>query len=213
MVPGGRPPASTPPQGTIALRLALAFLAVALAAVAVAAGLTAAFAAADVSGLASRQRTELTTAIAVAAGAAWDRSGRWVGRGPVPGAGPGRADRNRRRRSATRPGSRSPRLPVSPGTRRALSSPSPSWCTAPRVGQVVARFTGGGLGATAAALKTALLRAIAGAAGLAALLALVTGLGVARWLTRPVVRLIAVTRAMARGDRGAGPARSAAAAS
>ena len=78
-----------------------------------------------------------------------------------------------------------------------------------RVGQVVARFTGGGLGATAAALKTALLRAIAGAAGLAALLALVTGLVAARWLTRPVVRLIAVTRAMARGDRGAraGPVR------
>ena len=73
----------------------------------------------------------------------------------------------------------------------------------------MARFTGGGLGATAAGLKTALLRAIAGAAGLAALLALVTGVGAARWLTRPVVRLIAVTRAMARGDRGAraGPVR------
>ena len=52
-------------------------------------------------------------------------------------------------------------------------------------------------------LQTALLRAIAGAAGLAALLALLTGLAVARRITRPVSRLIAVTRAMAGGDRAA----------
>src|SRR5207244_13019105 len=52
-------------------------------------------------------------------------------------------------------------------------------------------------------LKTALLRAIAGAAGLAALLAMLTGLAVARRITRPVIRLIAATRAMAAGDRAA----------
>ena len=52
-------------------------------------------------------------------------------------------------------------------------------------------------------LQTALLRAIAGAAGLAALLALLTGLAVARRITRPVTRLIAATRAMAAGDRAA----------
>ena len=68
----------------------------------------------------------------------------------------------------------------------------------------MARFTGGGLGATAAGLKTALLRAIAGATGLAALLALVTGVGAARWLTRPVVRLIAVTRRSPRRPRAPG---------
>src|SRR5271155_4417602 len=62
---------------TLGLRLALAFLAVALAAVALLAGLTAAFAAADVSGLASRQRQELTTAIAVAAAAAREGSDSW----------------------------------------------------------------------------------------------------------------------------------------
>ena len=48
-----------------------------------------------------------------------------------------------------------------------------------------------------------LLRAIAGTAGLAALLALVTGLGLSRRITRPVARLISVTRAMAAGDRSA----------
>ena len=62
----------------LGLRLALAFLAVALAAVALLAGLTAAFAAADVSGLASHQRTELTSAIAAAAAAAWDRGDSWA---------------------------------------------------------------------------------------------------------------------------------------
>ena len=65
------------------------------------------------------------------------------------------------------------------------------------------RSTGSGLGAADRGLKTALLRAIAGAAGLAALLALLTGLAVARRITRPVIRLIAVTRAMAAGDRAA----------
>ena len=72
-----------------------------------------------------------------------------------------------------------------------------------RVGTAVVRFTGSGLGAADRVLKTALLRAIAGAAGLAALLALLTGLAVARRITRPVTRLIAATRAMAGGDRAA----------
>src|SRR6201996_9699641 len=63
--------------GTLGLRLALAFLGVALAAVALLAGLTAVFAAADVSSLASRQRAQLTDAIAVAAGSAWDRNHGW----------------------------------------------------------------------------------------------------------------------------------------
>jgi signal transduction histidine kinase len=65
------------------------------------------------------------------------------------------------------------------------------------------RSTGFGLNAADRVLQTALLRAIAGAAGLAALLALLTGLVVARRITRPVARLIAVTRAMAAGDRAA----------
>ena len=58
--------ASTPRGGTLGLRLALAFLGVALGAIALLAGLTAAFAAADVSHLASKQRDELASAIAVA---------------------------------------------------------------------------------------------------------------------------------------------------
>src|SRR5215475_6016205 len=62
----------------IRLRLALAFIGVALAAVALLALLAAAFAAADVANLASRQRSDLTSAIAVAAGAAWNRKDSWA---------------------------------------------------------------------------------------------------------------------------------------
>ena len=82
MADSGREPRSRAGQaaspGPIGLRLALAFLAVALAAVALLACLTAAFAAADVSQLASRQRAELTKAISVAAGAAWERTDSWA---------------------------------------------------------------------------------------------------------------------------------------
>src|SRR6266581_9057360 len=79
LAPGAGPdPAGQPARGgTLGLRLALAFLSVALAAVALLAGLTAAFAAADVSTLASQQRTDLASAIAAAAGTAWERGNTW----------------------------------------------------------------------------------------------------------------------------------------
>src|SRR4249919_4116276 len=72
-----QPPDAVPLGGTLGLRLALAFLSVALAAVALLAGLTAVFAAADVSNLASQQRTYLARAVAFAAGAAWDVNNSW----------------------------------------------------------------------------------------------------------------------------------------
>jgi hypothetical protein len=79
MTDGGVSP-SVPPsrRSALGLRLALAFISVALAAVALVAGLTAGFAAADVSALATRQHAELTNAIAVAAGATWDKYDSWA---------------------------------------------------------------------------------------------------------------------------------------
>ena len=186
----------------IGLRLALAFLAVALAAVALLAVLAAVFAAADVANLASRQRSNLTSAIAVAAGAAWDRTDSWAGAnlGPVVDL-------------ATRTGAdveitdqAGQPTAVSPAFRGHASSPQvsrPIVVRGQQVGRAVARFPDSGLGAADQALRTALWRAIAGAAGLAALLALITGLVVARRITRPVERLITVTRAMGQGDRAA----------
>src|SRR6516164_3196626 len=191
-----------PRRSALGLRLALAFIGVALAAVALLAGLAAAFAAADVAHLASRQRSDLASAIAVAAGAAWDRTDSWTGANLAPVVD-----------LATRTGADveltdqvgQPKA-VSPGFPRHASSPQVSRPIAVRgqqVGRVVARFPDSGLAGADQALRTALWRAIAGAAGLAALLALITGLVVARRITRPVERLITVTRAMGRGDRTA----------
>ncbi len=197
----GADPPAPPRGGTLGLRLALAFLGVALAAIALLAGLTAAFAAADVSNLASQQRGDLAKAIAAMAAAAWDENRTWssadlssvLDLAAPTGAAVQIRDQagqvvTSSRGFATADGSQSS-LPVS--------------VRGERVGTALVRSTGSGLNAADRSLKTALLRAIAGAAGLAALLALFTGLAVARRITRPVTRLIAVTRAMAAGDRSA----------
>ncbi len=200
---GAWPPQRPAARGeALGLRLALAFLAVALAAVALLAGLTAAFAAADVSGLASRQRQELTTAIAVAAAAAWERQSNWPSADLSPvldlaartGADVQIRDKARRVVAHSR------------GFAAQASAPQFSATATVKgktVGRVLVRFTGSGLGGADRGLQIALLRAISGAAGVAALLALLTGLAVARRITRPVERIITVTRAMGRGERTA----------
>jgi signal transduction histidine kinase len=187
---------------TLALRLALGFLGVALAAVALLAGLTAVFAARDVSSLARSQRGELTTAIAAAAGAAWERTGSWSGADLSPAldlaARTGADAQIRDNRGAV--------VASSPGYGAQAGRPtfsSPVRVDGRRVGTAVVRFTGAGIGSADHALETALLRALAAAAGLAALLALVTALAIARRLASPVARIISVTRAMGSGQRDA----------
>jgi two-component system, OmpR family, sensor histidine kinase BaeS len=201
MTDGGGPPSVPVSRRTaLGLRLALAFISVALAAVALVAGLTAGFAAADVSALATRQHTELTSAIAVAAGAAWDKNDSWTTADLTPVldlAGQAGADVQIRNRQGSV-------VTSSPGFTTQSSSPAtgaPIVVRGERAGQADVRFTGSGLASADHALRIALLRAIFGAAGLAALLALLTGLAMARRITRPVERIIAVTRRMASGQR------------
>jgi two-component system, OmpR family, sensor histidine kinase BaeS len=193
---------------TLGLRLALAFLAVALVAIALLAGLTAAFAAADVSNLTSQQREQLASAIAVAAAAAWERDDSWASADllPVLDLATNTGADVQVRDQAGRPVASSARFAQAAGPQ----SSSPVVVRGQQIGDVVVRFTGSGLTASDRVLQADLLRAIAGAAGLAALLALGTGLVAARRITRPVARLIAVTRAMANGDRAArvGPMRA-----
>ncbi len=195
--------------GPLAVRLALAFVAVALAAVAVLAGLTAAFAATDVAQLASSQRHQLTAAIAVAAGAAWERDRSWSGADlkPVLDLAARTGADVQIRDAAGRPVATSARF-----ARHAADPQSavPVIVHGQRAGLAVARFTGAGLAGADQSLRGALLRAIAGTAGLAALLALAAGLTAARVITRPVRRLIAAVRAMGGGDRAArvGPIRA-----
>src|SRR4051812_40324255 len=187
--------------GTLGLRLALAFLGVALAAVALLAGLTAAFAAADVSHPANQQRTDLARAVALTAGLAWDQNNTWKN-ADLPLVLNQAADFG----AAIQIRDQAGRIIATSSSFADATGPQTSPAIIVRgqhVGTAAVRTTGSGLGAADRVLKTALLRAIAGAAGLAALLALLTGLAVARRITRPVIRLIAVTRAMAGGDRAA----------
>jgi two-component system, OmpR family, sensor histidine kinase BaeS len=188
-------------SGPIRLRLALAFIAVALLAVALLAGLTAAFAADDVSNLAAQQRQDLTRAMTVGAGAAWEDPGGWsrqdldmvIGAGANVGVDMQVID-NSGRVVASSPG-------FSGSTRP--SQMQAVMVGGDRVGTLAVRFTGLGVPAADSVLSAALLRAIASAAGLAALLALLAGLLAARRITRPVGRLIEVTQAMGHGDRAA----------
>ena len=188
-------------SGPIRLRLALAFIGVALLAVALLAGLTAAFAAADVSGLADQQRQELTQAMTVVAGTAWEAGSGWsaadlqtiIEAGRRIGADVQVSD-NAGRIVATSPGFSRDTQPMQSAPVMVLSQ---------RVGTVAVRLDGRGLPAADRVLRSALLRAIASAAGLAALLALLAGLLAARRITRPVSRLIEVTQAMGHGERAA----------
>jgi two-component system, OmpR family, sensor histidine kinase BaeS len=187
--------------GALGLRLALAFIAVALAAVALLAGLTAGFAAADVSALAARQRAELTSAIAVAAAGAWDRHDSWAGADLSPA-----LDLAARTGADVQIRNQAGQVVIaSPGFAAQAGSGDNAALTVrgETVGEAEVRFTGSGLGSADRALRTDLLLAIAGAAGLAAVLAMLTGLGVARRITRPIEQIIAVTRAMGRGQRQA----------
>jgi signal transduction histidine kinase len=194
-------PEAAPRGGTLGLRLALAFLTVALVAVALLAGLTAAFAAADVSNLARQQRADLAKAVAAVAGAVWDRNDTWSGANKAAildvGTPTGASVQVRDQAGNIIVSSRG--FTTADGSESSM----PIVVRGQHVGTALVRSTGSGLNAADSSLKTALLRAIAGAAGLAALLALLTGLAVARRITRPVIRLIAVTRAMAAGDRTA----------
>ena len=200
--PAGPASASASRGSTLGLRLALAFLSVALAAVALLAGLTAALAAADVSALTSQQRADLTSAIAAAATGAWDRGESWDS-----------ADLSPVLDLATRTGAEvqirdqaGQVVIASPGFAAQAAAPeqsAPVLVRGDRVGEAVVRFTSSGLASADHALQSDLLRAIGGAAGLAAVLAMLTGLAMARRITRPVERIIAVTRAMGRGERTA----------
>jgi two-component system, OmpR family, sensor histidine kinase BaeS len=72
-----------------------------------------------------------------------------------------------------------------------------------RVGTLLVRFTGRGLTASAINVRDSLVRAVIGAAGLAAVLALVAALLVSRRITKPVIAVIDSVRAMGSGDRHA----------
>jgi two-component system sensor histidine kinase BaeS len=191
-------PASAGPVG---LRLALAFVGVALAAVAVLAGLTAASVAADVSRLVTQQQSDLTHAVAVAAGAAWDHADTSTGADLSPVLDlAARVGADVQVRDASGIISESRGFAALPAVNQRRE---PVMVRGRQTGQVTVRFSGSGLGGAEEALRADLWRAIAGAAGLAAVIALLVALAVSRRITSPVTRLIAAARAMGGGDRSA----------
>ena len=199
--PGSGQPGSGQRGSTLGLRLTLAFLGVSLAAVALLAVLAGVFSAVDVSSLGNRQRTELARAFAVAAAGSWNADRGWAGANlsPVLEVAGHSGVQLQVRDDAGHP------IATTSGfaAGQEANSSAPIVVKGRQVGTVQVGLTASGLGAADNVLRTALLRAIAGTAGLAALLALIAGLGVARRITRPVNRLIRVTRAMASGDRSA----------
>jgi two-component system sensor histidine kinase BaeS len=196
-----RPAGVSQRGGTLGVRLALAFLGVAVAAIALIAVLTAVFSAVDVSSLANRQRDELASAFAVAAASSWKQQHGWAGANltPVLDLAAHSGVQLQVQDTADRVVAVTSGFASAPGPH----ARAPIRVRGRQVGSVRVGLTASGLGAADAILRTALLRAIVGAAGLAALLALATGLGISRRITRPVARLISVTRAMASGDRSA----------
>jgi two-component system, OmpR family, sensor histidine kinase BaeS len=188
------------PASTVGMRLSLAFISVALAAVALLAILTAIFAASDVDQLSQTQRERLARAVGAVVTASRAEAGRWSSADLMP-----ITDLTARSRAQLRisdaagvpvlvtPGFASDpgpvdRVPVIVGHRR--------------VGTVAVRFRNG-ISQADQQLRTEFWRAIAGAAGLAAVLALVVAIAMSRRITRPVVRLIDAADAVGAGDAAA----------
>ena len=184
-------------SGPIGLRLALAFVAVALCAVALAGVLTAVFTAAEVSRLASNQRSLLTQSLVVATADA-----RQHGHGESMAELRPVLDLASKIAVVVQVRDQAGRLVVSsPGFARNTGpeSQAPIVLRGHRVGTINLRFSRVGLGSPQHKLRTTLWQAVAGAAGIAALLALVVSLVVSRRISRPVTRLIEVVR-----ERGSG---------
>jgi signal transduction histidine kinase len=189
-------------QGTVGLRLALAFIAVAVLAVALVAVLAVLFTNRDISALIQQRRDDLANSLAVDAVSTYN-TGKpgWSDVDLAPalkladsdGAQAAILDDQGRVVASTLTDLRS----LGGIIRRPLTSGDQG------IGTLLVRFTGQGLTASAYNLRASLVRAVIGAAGLAAVLALLAAVLVSRRITRPVTRLIESARAMGRGDRRA----------
>ena len=189
-------------QGTVGLRLALAFIAVAVLAVALVAALAVMSTERDIAALVDQRHNVLARSLAADAVSTYN-TGRpgWSDVDLRPaldlatsdGAQAAVLDASGRVIASTRAG------PGSTGT----IIRKPLVLGGQRIGTLMIRFTGQGLAASANNLRASLVRAVLGAAGLAAVLALLVAVLVSRRITRPVIRLMESARAMGRGDRRA----------
>lgn len=187
-------------QSPITVRLALTFVAVALIAVAIVLGLSVALGGRDINAMVQERRDDLTQSLRANAAATYN-----TGK-------PGWSDADLRPALdlAARSGTNVAVLDadhhlvaataIDP-TRLSDVEQTPITVAGRQVGTLVVSFNGHGLVASAGKLRSSLDKAVIGAAGLAALLALAIALLLARRLTRPLEQLIAAAEAMALGDR------------
>jgi two-component system sensor histidine kinase BaeS len=189
--------ARTGDAATLRMRLSLAFISVALSAVALLTILTAVLAATDVDQLSRTQRARLTQAVGAMVTASRAQGGGWSRTDLMPAtdltAKIGAQLRITDQSGAT--------VLVTPGFahRTGLTDKVPVIVGKQRVGTVSVRFQAE-IGRADQRLRSEFFRAIAGAAGLAAVLALVVAIAMSRRITRPVVRLIEAADAVGGGD-------------
>ncbi len=210
-----RPTAGTSRTGSLAGRLALSFVAVALAAIALLTGLTLLATRGSVTELVDRQQQATVERAASLAAAAYEQAGGWPG-----------ADLRSTVAVATAEGGTvtirdvdgEPVQPRRMGEMRGMmermhgsphGGPSGTPLTAPivadgePVGTIEVVFATEGVPSIAGDVGEVLTRNVLTAAGVAGLLALVTGGLVATRLTRPLTRLTGTVEAVAAGDRTA----------
>ena len=185
--------------GQLGRQLALAFVAVALAAIVVLGLISAATTTADITNLTSRQEQNLAAALAVAAGAA-HRHGGWANDDLVLVFKLVARDHSgaQLRDLAGRVVKSSPQFAAQPRTGQ-LSEPISA--RGRRVGTVIIRFGGGGLGGVPRAFEAKRWRARFTAAGIAALIALLVSLIMARTITGPLELMLEAVRARGAGVR------------
>jgi signal transduction histidine kinase len=185
--------------GQLGRRLALAFVAVALAAIAVLALIGAATTKVDIDQLVARQERNLARAVAVAAGADHSRLG-WDRDEFMPVFDLVAKDHASAqvRDMAGRVVRSSPDFARLPSAHQ-LTEPVRS--EGHLVGMVTVRFGGQGLGGVAATFEASRWKARLIAAGIAALLALVVSLAVARAITGPLELMLEAIRARGSGAR------------
>jgi two-component system, OmpR family, sensor histidine kinase BaeS len=182
---------------TLRMRLSLAFISVALSAVALLTILTAVLAAADVDQLSRSQRARLTQAVGAVVTASRASAGGWSRTDLMPA-----TDLTSKIGAQVRISDRSgATVLVTSGFASASGSTDqvPVIVGDQRVGMVSVHFRDG-IGRADQRLRAEFFRAIAGAAGLAAVLALVVAIAMSRRITRPVVRLIEAADAVGGGD-------------
>ena len=187
--------------GELGRRLALAFVLVALLSIIVLFGLTATATGTDITRLVSRQERILTRSIAVGAAATYDQGGwRYSNVEPVLALASS-ADASAQVRNMT--GGIVNSSPDFGFIRQGPVLRDPVILRHRQVGQVIVKFDNHGLGSAVARFEATRRKALIIAAGMAALLALLVSIAVARLITSPLETMLDAIRARGAGDRRA----------